>query len=58
MEKEIKEKEKKPSGKIELTQVATQTQPAFILPDGRVVGFEDAFVELFQMVLEVKKSVA
>ena len=47
---------KKKEDVVELTEVVTQTAPAFKLPNGDVVGFEDYIVWLGNMVYHIKKN--
>lgn len=51
------EKDKK-EDTIELTEIATQTAPAYKLPDGNVVQAEELLLWIAQQVWEIKKSVA
>jgi len=55
-EKEPEEKPEENTDAVQLTQVATQTAPAVILPDGRTVGIEEYLVWLGNLVYEIKKN--
>jgi len=53
---ETSEPGKKKEGDVELTEVVTQTAPAFKLPNGEVVGMEDYLVWMGNMVYHIKKN--
>tara|TARA_Y100000310_G_scaffold207189_1_gene207645 strand:- start:600 stop:767 length:168 start_codon:yes stop_codon:yes gene_type:complete len=46
--------ESKKETKIELTQIATQTQPAYQLPNGEVIGLDAYMVWLGNHIVEIK----
>jgi hypothetical protein len=55
---EKKEEVKTEKSAVELTQVVTDTRPAFKLPDGSVVQFEEYLVWLGNEVHKIHKAVA
>lgn len=56
-EKEEEEEEKeKPKDSVELTEVVTQTAPAFKLPDGSEVNADELLVWIANLVYEIKKN--
>jgi len=54
-DKPVEEKTEKGEA-VQLTEVVTQTAPAVKLPDGTVVGMEEYFVWLGNMVYHIKKN--
>jgi hypothetical protein len=59
MEEETKKDKKEAKKEIELTQIVTQTAPAFKLPDGTIIAdLNEYLVWLGNLILETKKAVA
>jgi hypothetical protein len=59
MEEETKKEKKVEKKEIELTQIVTQTAPAFKLPDGTIIAdLNEYLVWLGNLILETKKAVA
>jgi len=52
----FKQKQTKKEG-VSLTSIATQTAPAFQLPEGKVVSFEEYLVWLGNQVYAIKQAV-
>lgn len=50
--------EKKEEQKVELTKVVTGTAPAFKLPDGTTVSFEDYLVWMGNKLIKIEKAYA
>ena len=48
--------EEKKSEIVELTDVVTQTQSAFKLPDGKVVSFEEYLVWIGNQIIKIEKT--
>ena len=51
-------KENKQETQVELTEVVTQTDMAYKLPDGKVVDMREYLVWLGNLVYKISKSVA
>lgn len=59
MEEDIKKDKKVEKKEIELTQIVTQTAPAFKLPNGDIIAdVNEYLVWLGNLILETKKAVA
>ena len=55
-EKEEEKETKKEKGKVELTQVVTETTPAFQLPDGTTVDMQQYLVWLGNQIYEIRQN--
>ncbi len=55
-EKEEEKETKKEKGKVELTQVVTETAPAFQLPDGTTVDMQQYLVWLGNQIYEIRQN--
>lgn len=53
----MEEEQKKRQG-IEMTQVTTQSAPAYKLPDNSIVGLDEYLVWMGNTLLEIKRAVA